>query len=67
MSAPPDRQQLLEEFKAWNELLSNIHEAELEALIADDLPAFQELQSMAQKAHKAREIIAGAIQATRLR
>lgn len=59
---PEERDKLFEEFKAWNELLARIHEAELEALMVEDRVAFQELQSIERKAREARDSIAKVLQ-----
>ena len=53
---------LLREFKALNDLLSTIHEVEMDALVVGNLSVFQELQSIEQKARDTRVLISNALQ-----
>ena len=58
----PVRQQLLVEFEAWNRTLNEIHEVELQALLADDLPICKDLQPMLGRARRFRDGIYQALQ-----
>lgn len=56
-----ERQRLFAAFKAANQLLNEIHESELQALVADDLGLFAGLDPQLRKARENRDTIAEAL------
>ncbi len=57
----PDRQRLFAAFKAANQLLNEIHETEIQALLADDIAMFHGLQPQLEKAREHRSTVAEAL------
>jgi len=51
----PERQRLFDEFKAAHRVLVRIHQAELDALLADDLTTFKRAESELAEARKQRD------------
>ncbi len=56
-----ERHRLFVAFKAANQLLNEIHESEIQALLADDLATFKGFQPQLEKARENRSTVAEAL------
>ena len=57
----PERQRLFAAFKSTNQLLNEIHESEIQALLIDDIAMFEGLGTQLQEARETRDIVAEAL------
>ncbi len=58
----PEQQRLFDAFKAANQLLNQIHEMELQALLRDDLATIEGLEPQLLRARESRDIVAANLQ-----
>jgi len=58
----PEQQRLFAAFKAANQLLNQIHEMEMQALLRDDLATFEGLEPQLLRARASRDIVATNLQ-----